>query len=48
MMKIRNLFARIIRKSCRSQEEIRREYEETRYDHYLAFGQAFTNFCRMK
>lgn len=29
-------------------ETLRREYEETKYDHYHAFGSAFMNFCSGK
>ena len=35
-------------KTQKDQETLRREYEEAKYDHYLAFGNAFMNFCNWK
>lgn len=34
--------------TAKDQETLRREYEEAKYDHYLAFGKAFMNFCSRK
>ena len=45
MKKFRNMIARMFGKKEKTQEQIRREFEEAQYDHYQAFGSAFVNFC---
>ena len=37
-----------VKKEQKDQETLRREYEEQYYDHYIAFGSAFTGFCSGK
>ncbi len=50
---MRNIITSIYRKITgkhvgKDQEYLRRKYEEEKYDHYLAFGKAFMNFCNGK
>lgn len=47
--RIASIFRRITGKQVmKDREALRREYEEVKYDHYLAYGSAFMNFCSGK
>ena len=45
---IKMLIRSITGRKEKTQEQLRQEYEENRYDHYQAFGNAFVHFCSGK
>lgn len=47
---IRNMIQKVLKRKItpKTQEQIRMEYETAKYDHYIAFGNAFMNFCSGK
>lgn len=48
MKTIKMLIRFITGRKEKTQEQLRQEYEENRYDHYQAFGNAFVHFCSGK
>lgn len=48
MKTIKMLISFITGRKEKTQEQLRQEYEENRYDHYQAFGNAFVHFCSGK